>query len=163
VQFDPLTQSPSLVVTRLLQAIGLLLFLGADLHHQVLLGLVDSFRLAPPGAAALFPSAGISLSQALAGIFLDAVRVSMPVVAVALFLNLAAALVTRFAHQMNVYFSLGLTANAAAGLFATALLVPALLAAVLGRADELRGAATMLVGPAALAAPAAPATPLALP
>ena len=63
-----------------------------------------------------------------------------------LVLNLVSALVTRFAQQMNIYFSVGLPANAMAGLWATALAIPALAAAVVSAGAGMRGLIGSLVG-----------------
>ena len=120
MQFDPMSQGQGLVVTRMVQVAGMLVFLAADLHHQVFLGLFDTFQVAPPGSGLPLATAGPALSNEFGRLFLDAVRISMPVVGAVMFLNVVAALVTRFAQQMNVYFSVGLAVNAAVGLLAAA-------------------------------------------
>ena len=146
LSFDPLSGSQQVITTRLVQVAGFLVFLSLDLHHQVLYGLVDSFVVAPAGTGVLAAAAGTSMSAVLGDVFLDAMRISMPVVAAVLVLNLVAALVTRFAQQMNIYFSVGLAANAAAGLFATALAIPALAAAILARGETIRELMLSMVG-----------------
>lgn len=138
LSFDPMSGSQQVITTRLIQVAGFLIFLGLDLHHQVIYGLVDSFVVAPAGTGVLAATAGTSMSTVLGQVFLDAMRISMPVVAAVLVLNLVAALVTRFAQQMNIYFSVGLPANAAAGLLATALAIPALAAAIVARGETIR-------------------------
>jgi len=119
-QFDPVSQGQSLVVTRMVQIAGMMVFLAADLHHQVFLGLFDTFLVAPPGTGLPLASAGMGLSNEFGRLFLDAVRISMPVIGAVMFLNVVASLVTRFAQQMNIYFSVGLAVNAAVGLIAAA-------------------------------------------
>ena len=146
VQFDPLTNTQQVVTTRLIQAAGLLTFLALDLHHLVLVAMVDSFTLSPPGHGALALVAGPQMSAVLGTMLVDAMRISMPVVAAVLVLNIVAALVTRFAQQMNIYFSVGLPANAAAGLLAAALAVPALVAAVAGHGSGIRELMLRMVG-----------------
>ncbi len=146
MQFDPLTQGQALVVTKLIQTGGMLVFLALDLHHQILLGLADSFLIAPAGSGVLALTAGGSMSAVMSGLLADAMRISMPVVAAVLFLNLVSALVTRFAQQMNIYFSVGLPANAMAGLFAAALCVPAVAAAVVAAGGGMRDLIASVVG-----------------
>ena len=107
MQFDPMSGGQSLVVTRILQLAAFLTFLALDLHHEMFLGLADSFAVAPPGKGVLAFAAGEQRALQFAAVLHDAVRISMPVVATALFVNLVAALVTRFAQQMNIYFSVG--------------------------------------------------------
>ena len=145
-QFDPLSGSQQMVLTRLLQVVGFLTFFGYDLHHLVFLGLTDSFIVAPPGAGVLHPAAGIGLSELLGQLFSDALRLSMPVVIVVLFLNIVAALVTRFPQQMNIYFSVGLPANAVAGLVATGMAIPALIVAIHASMGGVRGLMLSVIG-----------------
>ena len=145
-QFDPLSGSQQMVVTRLLQVAGFLTFFAYDLHHLIFLGIADSFIVAPPGAGVLHTAAGIGMSQFLGQIFADALRISMPVVIVVLFLNIVAALVTRFAQQMNIYFSVGLPANAAAGLIVTGLSIPALILSLHSAMGGIRGLMLAVVG-----------------
>ncbi len=146
MQFDPLSGGQSLVVTRILQIGALLTFLGLDLHHELVLGVVDSFSLAAPGQGVLAFAGAESAVLRFGGVLHDAVRISMPVVATALFVNLVAALVTRFAQQMNIYFSVGLAAQAPIGLLATSFVIPAALGVVASLSGNLRGLLPVLVG-----------------
>ena len=146
MQFDPMSGGQSLVVTRILQLAAFLTFLALDLHHEMLLGVADSFAVAPPGEGALAFAAGEYGARQFAAVLHDAVRISMPVVATALFVNLVAALVTRFAQQMNIYFSVGLAAQAPLGLLATGFVIPAVLALVASIGGDLRALLPGLVG-----------------
>ena len=145
-QFDPMSEGQSLVITRVLQLAGFLTFLALDLHHEVLLGLADSFVLAPPGSGLLAFGAGPDVSALMGGVFIDALRISMPVVAVALFVNVVAALVTRFAQQMNIYFSVGLAVQSPMGLAATVLCLPAVVGVIAAMSGDLRGLVASLQG-----------------
>ena len=57
-QFDPMSGGNALVLTRLTASAGFLVFLALDLHHQILLGLVDSFLIAPPARGSCSPRPG---------------------------------------------------------------------------------------------------------
>jgi len=146
MQFDPMSEGQSLVVTRVLQIAGFLTFLGLNLHHEVLLGLADSFVAAAPGHGVLALTAGPSMAAMLGDCFVSALRVSMPVVATALFVNMVAALVTRFAQQMNIYFSVGLAAQSPLGLLAAALSLPAIVGVVVAMSGDLRGIVASFAG-----------------
>lgn len=146
VQFDPMSGGQSLVITRVFQIAAFLSFLSFDLHHELFLGVVDSFRLAPPGEGVLAFTVGDELAARLGGVLVDAARISMPVVAVAFFVNLVAALVTRFAPQMNIYFSVGLAAQAPLGILTACFVIPAVIALVARVAGEARGLLPLLVG-----------------
>ncbi len=145
-QFDPMSEGQSLVITRILQLAGFLTFLGLNLHHEVLLGIADSFVLAPAGQGVLAFAAAEGVSALMGQVFVDALRISMPVVATAFFVNMVAALVTRFAQQMNIYFSVGLAAQSPLGIFATALALPAVVGAIAAMSGDLRGLLTSLLG-----------------
>ena len=146
MQFDPVTQSQGLIVSRLVQTAGFLVFLALDLHHEVLIGLVGSFSVAPPGQGVLALAAGPAFSEMFAKILADTTRLSMPLVAAVLFFNMMATLVTRFAQQMNIYFSVGLSANVWAGLMAIAATIPALVAVIIDDAQNIRGLMRALAG-----------------
>ena len=146
VQFDPLSNTQQVITTRLIQATGMLVFLALDMHHLVFVALVDSFSIAAPGEGVLALGAGAEMSSVLGLMLVEAMRISMPVVAAVLVLNIVAALVTRFAQQMNIYFSVGLPANAAAGMLAMALAVPALVTAVASHASGIRELMLRMVG-----------------
>lgn len=146
MQFDPMSGGQSLVVTRILQIAAFLTFLSLNLHHELLLGVVDSFTLAAPGDGVLAVTVGEQAAVRLAGVFHDACRISMPVLSAALFVNLVSALVTRFAQQMNIYFSVGLAAQAPLGLLATGFVIPAAIGYVASMSGSLRGLLPTLVG-----------------
>lgn len=145
-QFDPMSGGQSLIVTRFLQIGAFLTFLSLDLHHEMILAVTDSFFIAAPGDGVLSFAAGEEASRRLTGVMHDAVRISMPVVATAMFVNLVAALVTRFAQQMNIYFSVGLAAQAPIGLLATGFVIPAAIGLVASMSGDLRALALGLAG-----------------
>ena len=145
-QFDPVSNSQALVVSKLIQVAGFLIFLALDLHHQVLLGVVDSFQVAPPGQGVLVLAAGPAFSERFAQILLDTCRLSMPLIAAVLFFNMVSTLVTRFAQQMNIYFSVGLSANVWAGLLAISASIPAFVETLLSRSAEIRTLMSVLAG-----------------
>lgn len=145
-QFDPISNSQGLIVSKLVQTAGFLVFLSLDLHHEVLIGLVESFAVAPPGEGVLVFAAGPAFSEMFAKILLDTCRLSMPLIAAVLFFNMMSTLVTRFAQQMNIYFSVGLSINVWAGLMAIGASVPALVATLINDSQQIRGLMRALAG-----------------
>lgn len=146
VQFDPVSDSQSLIVTRIVQIAGFLSFLALDLHHVVLYALADSFQAAPPGQGIVAFTVGPAMSQVVGQVLLDSMRIAMPVIAAVMFLNLVSTLVTRFAQQMNIYFSVGLSANAVGGILAISVAMPALIAVIAGSGKPIRFLMTTVVG-----------------
>lgn len=146
VLFDPVTQSQSLVISRIFMVAGMVAFLGFDVHHHILVALVDTFRSHPPGLASISPAAGPEVSRAIAQMMLDAMRITMPVFAATLFLNVMWSLVTRFAQQMNVYFSIGMSVNAVVGVLTTLLCIPATIALVRDAGPSVRSIMVRVLG-----------------
>lgn len=138
VLFDPVTQSQSLVISKVFLVSGMVSFLGFDVHHHILAALVDTFRTTPPGLASVAAASGTEVSRAIAQMMLDAMRITMPVFAATLFLNVVWSLVTRFAQQMNVYFSIGMGVNAVVGIVCTVLCVPPTIALVRDAGPSVR-------------------------
>ncbi len=146
MQFDPLSGGQSIVVARIFQIAAFLTFFALDLHHQVFLGLHDSFLAAPPGTGVLAFTVGEDFASLFGEVLLGAVRVSMPVVTTAFFVNLVAALVTRFAQQMNIYFSVGLAAQAPLALLVAGFVIPAVITWVAAKGGDLRALLPQLAG-----------------
>lgn len=118
--YDPMNASFTPVVAQFLGIIGGLAFLAMDGHLQMLAALADSFRTLPLGAAAP-PGAALHTLAAWGGsVFTHALQLSMPVIGALLITNLALAILTRSAPQLNI-FQIGFPITLAVG-FAALLL-----------------------------------------
>ena len=116
LQFDPtlqLSQGPlGALVTFLASAV----FVGADLHLQVLVALADSFYVVPPGADADLLNASVVWIE-LAGVVIQTgARIAAPAVVLVFVINLFVAVITRLSPQMNIFFSLGMLLTLWAGM-----------------------------------------------
>lgn len=100
--YDPLNASFTPVVAQFLGIIAALAFLGMDGHLYMLAALADSFSTFPISTAA--PSATALHSMAVWGgsIFTHALQLAMPVIGALLITNLALAILTRSAPQLNI-------------------------------------------------------------
>ena len=126
---NPLTQQQVTILGEFELALAYLLYLGTDSHYFLLEGIAGSFAMLP------LPWAGIDdlLSQSVITFFTQALfivlRIAAPV-AITLFLsNLALALMSRVAPQINV-FSVGLPLQMLVGMTMIIITMP-LLGAVL--------------------------------
>jgi flagellar biosynthetic protein FliR len=146
VLFDPVTQSSSVLASRIFQISGFLAFLSFDLHHHIIVGLVESFSAIGPGAGVVATGAAMPLTERVGALFLEANRISMPVFAATLFLNIGWSLVTRFAQQMNVYFTAGMGVNAVVGVMATAACVPSTILLIRNAGPGLRELMAAVIG-----------------
>jgi len=99
---DPMTGTSESVTAQLMYQCTILMFLSMNGHLFLLTGLAESFQLVPPGGLFITPSLADSVLKFSAEIFSLAVKISAPVVASLFLVDLALALVSRAAPQMNV-------------------------------------------------------------
>ncbi len=118
---DPQTQADTPVLSMFLQLLLLLLFLQMNVHHWLLRGLADSFRLLPPGRAGLNGFLLQDILESASAIWIIGLEISMPVVAATMTADLAIAFLGKASPQMPVLLVgmplkivLGLTTLAAA-------------------------------------------------
>jgi len=121
--YDPVNASYTPLVSQFLSVIATLAFLGMDGHLYMLEALADSFHTFPistsvPQAAALHTLAAWGGS-----IFAYALQLSMPVIGALLITNLALAILTRSAPQLNI-FQIGFPITLAIGFAALLLTIP---------------------------------------
>lgn len=113
---DPDSGTSEAVTAHFLYMVALLIFLTLDGHLYLLRALSRSFELVPPG--------GLLISGRLAGeiltlsgqLFILAIRIAAPIIAVLFLVDLALALVGRAAPQMNVLI-LGFPLKISVGFF----------------------------------------------
>ena len=104
VVFDPTQNEQGVVIGRFFTLIALVMLFATDLHHALLMALIDSYRLMPPGG---LPPAGDFAAQAIAfmsGAFVVALQVSAPVVVVGLLFYLGIGLLARLMPAVQVFF-----------------------------------------------------------
>ncbi|MBI4803947.1 MAG: flagellar biosynthetic protein FliR [Desulfovibrio sp.] len=99
---DPMTGTSESVTAQLLYQCTILMFLSMNGHLFLLSGLAESFALVPPGGLFITPALADSVLKFSAEIFVLALKISAPVLASLFLVDLALALVSRAAPQMNV-------------------------------------------------------------
>jgi flagellar biosynthesis protein FliR len=101
--FDPQNSSFTPLVAQFLGIIAILAFLGVDGHLFMLSTLADSFQSFPISTAE--PSAASLHTLVMWGsnIFIYAVQLSLPLIGALLIANLALAILTRSAPQLNIF------------------------------------------------------------
>src|SRR5258708_19328421 len=118
---DPVNNVQISVLGQFYYLIALLYFLALDGHHYLLKALGESFKLVPPGSLVWFKqasAAGPKLSDFFTKLFIIAIQVAGPSVAVLFLTNITMGLLSRTIPQMNV-FIVGLPANVLVGLAVT--------------------------------------------
>jgi len=127
--YDPLNASFTPVVAQFIGVIATLAFLGMDGHLYMLTALADSFNTFPISATPPLPAGLHTLAAWGGSIFANALQLAMPVIGALLITNLALAILTRSAPQLNI-FQIGFPITLAVG-FSTLLLSMHYLAPIL--------------------------------
>ena len=101
---DPATSEQVPLLAQLNNLIAVLIFLAINAHYWFLRALVESFRLVPPFSFHFSNSLMEQLISLAGNIFVIAVKVGAPVIAVLLFMSVAFGLAARTVPQMNIFF-----------------------------------------------------------
>ncbi len=80
----------------------LVIFLLLNGHHIIIMSMIDSFELVPVGGFVMHPALTPRVMDVAAGLFVDAVKISAPVIATLTFVNAGFGLVAKFSPQTNV-------------------------------------------------------------
>ena len=80
----------------------LVIFLVLNGHHIIIMSMVDSFELVPVGGFVMHPALAPRVMDVAAGLFVNAVKISAPVVASLTFVNAGFGLVAKFSPQTNI-------------------------------------------------------------
>lgn len=124
VALDPLTGVQTSVMGRLHQLIGVTLLVATDLHLMVVQGLARSMQVMPQPSIAPADLARV-LTEQLGGLFVAAVQVAGPVIAVMFVADVILGLLTRAAPALNA-FALGFPLKILLTLILAGLLIPVL-------------------------------------
>ena len=102
--FDPTQGQQAVVIGRFFNLMALVLLFATDLHHAMLMAVIDSYHVMPPGG---LPPIGDFAGQAVAfftGSFIIALQVAAPVVVVGLLFYLGIGLIARLMPAVQVFF-----------------------------------------------------------
>lgn len=102
-QFDPMSQGNPTSIGLAMFHLGALLFLLSGAHHYVLAAFLRSFELSPPGQLSFHANAGEVFVRSTGNIFLVAVQIAAPVMAVNFIVTLTFAILGKAAPSMNVF------------------------------------------------------------
>lgn len=123
--FDPTAGGQSTIISRFLFLLGMAFFLSVNAHHEIIAILAKSFEAVPPLGAAVSGKFALVLIRAFADMMVLAVKITAPIMAVALVVDVSLGLVGRTAPQLNI-FILGFPIKIMAGIITLSTLVPVL-------------------------------------
>ncbi|MBT8764398.1 flagellar biosynthetic protein FliR [Desulfohalobiaceae bacterium Ax17] len=101
---DPITGVSEAVTAHFLYMTSLLTFLSLNGHLFLLKGLAQTFELVPPGGLLITPQLVNQIFLFSGQIFVLAIKIAAPVMTAIFLVDLALALISRAAPQMNVLF-----------------------------------------------------------
>ncbi len=118
--YDPLSASQTPVIAEFIGLIALLLFLSMNGHLLYLATLAQSFSAIPVSAVLLANASWLNLAELGSKIFSTGLLLSLPIVVALMITNVALAVLTRAAPQLNI-FALGFPLTLLGGFFVLAL------------------------------------------
>ena len=100
---DPITSTQASVIAQFYNLIGMLFFLIINAHHWFLKALSESFRLVPPFGFQFTNSLMDQIVKLSGNMFVIAIKVGAPLIAVLLLTSVALGLIVRTVPQMNIF------------------------------------------------------------
>jgi flagellar biosynthetic protein FliR len=101
---DPTQGQQGLILGNFLTLLGVTLIFATDLHHLVIAGLHDSYRLFQPGEVPVVSDVAALVTNTVAGAFRVGIQLSAPFLVFGLVFNVALGVLSRLMPQMQVYF-----------------------------------------------------------
>lgn len=101
--FDPMNNSNSQVPATVLFYLASIVMLTLNLHHWMLLGFARTYEVLPMGAAHLNAALFEDVVKSTSRIFVVALQISAPIMAVSFVVSVVFAVLSRAVPQMNVF------------------------------------------------------------
>ena len=102
--FNPSITAQSSLIGTFLMTFAVLLILITDMHHLMLMGVVDSYAMFTPGAALPFGDMADTMARQVSGAFAIGVRMAAPFLVIGLIFYLGLGLMARLMPQAQVFF-----------------------------------------------------------
>ena len=100
---DPSTMAQIPILAQIYNLTAMLIFLVINAHHMFFSALVESYRIIPPLSVVLSVQVVEMMMQLAGNMFVVAVKVGAPLIAVLLVTTIALGLVARTVPQMNIF------------------------------------------------------------
>ncbi len=113
---DPQSGEQASVLAQIMYVLALIVFLSVNGHYIIIKGMVDSFELVPPGQLTLSPVVYSEIMGSVSGMFIIALKLGAPALAVMFFTKVSMGIVAKTVPQMNILF-VGMPLYIVIGLF----------------------------------------------
>ncbi|MDD5167384.1 MAG: flagellar biosynthetic protein FliR, partial [Syntrophales bacterium] len=123
---DPMSSDQFSIISEFLYIVALIVFLDVDGHHIYIAAMSESFKTVP--MLGIHIGGGLAREMLLMtqAVFVTSIKISAPVMAVLLFINVGLGIVARTVPQVNV-FIVGFPLQVGAGLVFIGLSMPLLI------------------------------------
>ena len=121
--FDPLLGQQMPLIGNFKYILALIVFLSTNGHHILLTALVSSFKLIPLTGIVLHSALTNVMVEMVGGIFILAIKVSLPVLVAIFLTDIALGILARTMPQMNI-FVVGIPGKIIVGIFVLSLALP---------------------------------------
>ena len=102
--FNPAVQGQGTSVSLLFSTLATMIVLATDLHHMLILALIDSYTLFPPGGAVPIDDMSLAYTRLVADSFEMAVQLSAPFILFSLLFFVTLGVVSRLMPQLQIFF-----------------------------------------------------------
>lgn len=120
---DPVTSSQVSIISQFQHLIAMLVFLAVNGHHVFLSAVAESYRIIPPLGFHFTGPLAESIVQLSKNIFIVAIKMGAPIMAVLFFTSVGLGLIARTVPQINI-FIVGFPLKIAVGLISIGLTLP---------------------------------------
>jgi flagellar biosynthetic protein FliR len=101
---DPTQNQQGVLIGNFLALLGVTLIFATDMHHLVIAGINNSYRLFQPGEMPIVGDMAQLVTTTIAGAFKIGIQLSAPFLAFGLLFNLGLGVLSRLMPQMQVFF-----------------------------------------------------------
>ncbi|WP_038015120.1 flagellar biosynthetic protein FliR [Thalassobaculum salexigens] len=102
--FNPSIQGQGTSISLLLSVLAIMVVMAADMHHMLILALIDSYTLFPPGAPLPIDDMSLAFTRLVADSFEMAVQLSAPFIVFSLVFFVTLGVVSRLMPQLQIFF-----------------------------------------------------------
>ena len=141
---DPISSAQVSIMAEFQYLFAMLVYLAVDGHHIFISAVFDSYRFVAPFSSSFSASLVQTIILFSRELFVTAVKICAPVMAVLLFSNVALGVVARTVPQVNV-FIVGMPLHVATGLIIFGLTIPVFVSVVRHALEVLNGEIQVLM------------------